>query len=93
MPLRKLRLPDIIDGLRRARHDDRIHALVAKVGGHIGLARMQEIREAVEGFRESGKLTVAWTAAGGEPSRRGIPPTTWPPRSTRITCSPRAVWA
>ena len=37
-----------------------MRALVAKVGGgRIGLARMQEIREAVASFRESGKLTVA----------------------------------
>ena len=91
MSLRKLRLPDIIDGLRRARHDDRIHALVAKVGGHIGLARIQEIREAVEGFRESGKLTVAWAETFGE-FTQGTCPTTWPPRSTGSTCSPRAAW-
>ena len=48
MSIRKVRLPDIIEGLRRARQDDRVRALVAKVGGgRIGLARMQEIRDAV----------------------------------------------
>ena len=73
MSLRKLRLPDIIDGLRRARHDDRVAALVAKVGGHIGLARIQEIREAVEGFRESGKLTVAWAETFGEFTQGNLP--------------------
>ena len=73
MSLRKLRLPDIIDGLRRARRDDRVHALVAKVGGQIGLARIQEIREAVEGFRESGKLTVAWAETFGEFTQGNLP--------------------
>ena len=73
MSLRKLRLPDIIDGLRRARHDDRVRALVAKVGGQIGLARIQEIREAVEGFRESGKLTVAWAETFGEFTQGNLP--------------------
>ena len=73
MSLRKLRLPDIIDGLRRAGRDDRVHALVAKVGGQIGLARIQEIREAVEGFRESGKLTVAWAETFGEFTQGNLP--------------------
>src|ERR1019366_9303403 len=56
MSRRKVRLPDVLEGLRRARHDDRVRALVVKVGGgRIGLARMQELREAVSAFRESGK--------------------------------------
>src|SRR6266702_3235601 len=67
MSRRKLRLPDVIEGLRRARQDDRVRALVVKVGGgRIGLARMQEIRAAVAAFRESGKLTVAWSETFGE---------------------------
>ena len=74
MSLRKIRLPDIIDGLRRARQDDRVRALVAKVGGgRIGLARMQEIREAVSAFRESGKLTVAWSETFGEFTHGNLP--------------------
>ena len=74
MSMRKLRLPDIIDGLRRAGRDDRVRALVAKVGGgQIGLARMQEIREAVAGFRESGKLTVAWAETFGEFTHGNLP--------------------
>jgi protease IV len=47
---------------------------VAKVGGgRIGLARMQEIREAVAGFRESGKLTVAWAETFGEFTHGNLP--------------------
>jgi protease IV len=72
--LRKMRLPDVIEGLRRARHDDRVRALVVKVGGgRIGLARMQEIREAVCGFRESGKLAVAWAETFGEFTHGNVP--------------------
>src|SRR5260370_38479807 len=48
MSRRKMRLPDIIEGLRRARQDDRVRALVVKGGGgRTGPARMQEVREAV----------------------------------------------
>jgi protease-4 len=74
MARRRGRLLDVIEGLRRARHDDRVRALVAKVGGgRIGLARMQEIREAVAGFRESGKLTVAWAETFGEFTHGNLP--------------------
>jgi protease-4 len=74
MSRRKIRLPDIVDGLWRARHDDRVRALVVKVGGgRIGLARMQEIREAVSGFRESGKLAVAWAETFGEFTHGNVP--------------------
>ena len=71
---RKVRLPDVIEGLRRARQDDRVRALVVKVGGgQIGLARMQEVREAVAGFRESGKLAVAWAETFGEFTHGNVP--------------------
>jgi protease-4 len=74
MSRRKLRLPDILEGLKRARQDDRVRALVVKVGGgRIGLARMQEIREAVSAFRESGKLTVAWSESFGEFTHGNVP--------------------
>ena len=74
MSRRKIRLPDVIEGLRRGRQDDRVRALVVKVGGgRIGLARMQEIREAVTAFRESGKLTVAWSETFGEFTHGNVP--------------------
>jgi protease-4 len=74
MSIRKVRLTDILDGLRRARHDDRVRALVVKVGGSgIGLARTQEIREAVTEFRTSGKLTVAWAETFGEFTHGNVP--------------------
>jgi len=74
MSRRKMRLPDVIEGLRRARQDDRVRALVVKVGGgRIGLARMQEIREAIGTFRESGKLAVAWSETFGEFTHGNVP--------------------
>ncbi len=72
--LRKTRLSDIIDGLRKARDDDRVRAVVAKVAGSgIGLAKIQEIRDAITGFRESGKLTVAWAETFGEFTHGNMP--------------------
>jgi protease IV len=74
LTLRRSRLADVLDGLRRARSDQRVRALVAKVGGRtIGLATVQEIRRAVEEFRDAGKLTVAWAETFGEFSAGNVP--------------------
>ena len=74
MSRRRTRLGDVLDGLRRARNDDRVRALVAKVGGqHIGLATVQELREAVAGFGAAGKPTYAWAESFGEFSRGNLP--------------------
>jgi protease IV len=67
LTMRRSRLADVLDGLRRARADDRVRALVVKLGGRpIGLARVQELRAAVKEFARSGKATVAWTETFGE---------------------------
>jgi len=56
LTIRRTRLPDLLEGLKRASTDDRVQALVVKVGGsRIGLAKIQELREAVQDFRRSGK--------------------------------------
>ena len=74
LAMRRPRLPDILEGLRRAKSDDRVRALVVKVGGRrIGLAKIQELRAAVADFRESGKLTVAWTESFGDFVRGNLP--------------------
>jgi protease-4 len=73
LSLRRLKLADIINGLRWARDDDRVRVLVAKVGGTLGLARIQEIRDAVAAFRESGKLAVAWAESFGEFTQGNLP--------------------
>src|ERR1700733_10973465 len=74
LTMRRSRLADLLDGLRRARSDQRVKALVTKVGGRpIGLATVQEIRRAVEEFRDAGKLTVAWAETFGEFSAGNVP--------------------
>src|SRR6266581_775591 len=71
---RRLLLADVLDGLRRARGDQRVRALVAKVGGRaIGLAMVQELRAAITEFREAGKLTFAWAETYGEFSAGNVP--------------------
>jgi protease IV len=67
MTRHRLVLTDVLDGLRRARGDDRVRALVVKVGGRpIGLGIVQELRRAISEFRDAGKLTVAWAESFGE---------------------------
>ena len=67
LTLRRTRLQDVLDGLRRAGDDDRVRALVVKVGGsRIGLAKIQELRAAIGDFRTSGKLAVAWSESFGD---------------------------
>jgi len=70
----KTRLADVLDGLRRAREDNRVKALIAKVGGqHIGLATVQELREAIGQFRAAGKPAYVWAESFGEFSRGNLP--------------------
>ena len=72
--MRRPRLADVLDGLRRARSDDRVRALVVKVGGRpIGLAQVQELHAAIRDFGGSGKLTVAWAETFGDFSPGNVP--------------------
>ena len=58
---------DVVDALDRAAKDERVAGLVARVGaGGIGLAQIQEIRDAVARFRASGKFAIAWSETFGE---------------------------
>ena len=58
---------DIVDALRQAATDERILALVARTGTpRMGLAEIQEVRDAVLAFRNSGKPTVAYAETFGE---------------------------
>src|SRR6516165_6221428 len=64
---RRPRLTDVLDGLRRARTDPRVKALVVRVGGRrIGLATMQELRSAIAEVGRAGPMTVAWAETFGE---------------------------
>ena len=74
LTLRRPRLADVLAALRRARADDRVKALIVKVGGRrIGLARVQELRAAVAEFGKAGKITVAWAETFGDFSPGNAP--------------------
>ena len=58
---------DIVDALEQAAEDDHVLALVARAGNpRMGLAEIQEIRDAVIAFRESGKPAIAYAETFGE---------------------------
>ncbi|MEU7002239.1 signal peptide peptidase SppA [Nonomuraea sp. NPDC046570] len=74
LSIRKPRLADVLSGLKRARNDSRVKALIVKIGGApLGLAMVQEIRQAVVDFRASGKLTVAFGETFGEFGQGTVP--------------------
>ncbi|MBP2703356.1 signal peptide peptidase SppA [Microbispora sp. RL4-1S] len=67
LSMRKPRLADVLSGLRRARQDPRVVALIVRIGGHpIGLGMVQELRAAVLRLRAAGKRTVAYAETFGE---------------------------
>lgn len=58
---------DVVDALDKASGDRRVQGLVARVGGTgMGLAHIQEIRDAVQRFRSAGKPAVAFAETFGE---------------------------
>jgi protease-4 len=74
LTLRRTRLQDLLDGLRRAAADHRVRVLVVKVGGsRIGLAKAQELRAAIGDFRRSGKLAIAWAESFGDFVQGNVP--------------------
>ena len=65
---------DVLSGLKLARDDERVKALIVKVGGRpIGLGVVQELREAVRRLGEAGKPTYAWAETFGEFSAGNLP--------------------
>ncbi|TLP51946.1 S49 family peptidase [Microbispora triticiradicis] len=67
LSMRKPRLAEVLSGLRRARKDPRVAALIVKIGGNpLGLGTVQELREAVVKLRAAGKPTVAFAETFGE---------------------------
>ncbi|MFV2175695.1 signal peptide peptidase SppA [Actinomadura sp. LOL_011] len=73
MSMRRTHLRDVLDGLRRARSDARVRALVVKITGGLGMALAQELRESVQALRAAGKHTVAWAETYGEGGRGNVP--------------------
>ena len=60
-------LPKILDGLERAARDPKVRGLVVRIGTPgIGLARIQELRDAILRFAESNKSTIAFAETFGE---------------------------
>ena len=58
---------DVVDAIDRGASDDRVVGMVANIGAApIGLAQVQEIREAVERFRAHKKFAVAYSETFGE---------------------------
>lgn len=60
-------LADVIEGLRRAAKDDKVAGLIAQCGGASQPPSVaQELRAAVQEFRQSGKPAIAWAQSFGE---------------------------
>ncbi|MGI9179534.1 MAG: signal peptide peptidase SppA [Longimicrobiaceae bacterium] len=64
---RQLLVRDVVEALHRAANDERVVALIARIGaGAMGLAQVEEVREAVRLFRRSGKPAVVFSETFGE---------------------------
>lgn len=62
-------LRETIDALDRAREDDRVAGVVAYLGANAGgMAKTQELRDAIVRFRSSGKFAYAYAETFGEMS-------------------------
>ena len=62
-----LTLRGTVEALERAAHDPHVKVLVARINtGASGLARNQELRDAVKRFRASGKKAIAFAETFGE---------------------------
>ena len=60
---------DLVEALNKAADDDRVVGLIARVGqGGLGLAQLQEVRDAVMAFRSGGKPAYAFSETFGEVS-------------------------
>jgi protease-4 len=58
---------ELVAALDRARTDDRVVGLVGHIGaGDFGMAVTQELRDAVQAFRASGKFAIAFSETFGE---------------------------
>jgi len=62
-----VRLRDLVQGLDAAGRDPRVKGIVARLGtGPLGMARVQEIRDAIIAFRHQGKFAIAFAESFGE---------------------------
>ena len=60
-------LRDVVDSIDRGANDDRVVGMVGKIGAApMGMAQVQEIRDAVQRFRAHKKFAVAYAETFGE---------------------------
>jgi protease-4 len=60
-------LSDVLGTLERARSDPRVKGLMLRIGGgDLGLAQVQELRDAIRDFRAKGKPVFAYSDSYGE---------------------------
>ena len=64
----RAQLRPVLRALHEAAEDDRVRGLIAKVGGELPWALMQELRLGVRAFAAGGKPTLAWAESFGEGS-------------------------
>jgi protease-4 len=58
---------DIVEGLERGANDNRVVGLVARLGNSsMGMAQVQEVRDAIQSFRSKNKFAVAFSETFGE---------------------------
>jgi protease-4 len=67
-------LRELVSALRKGAKDEHVTGLVAHVGGpRLSLAQVQDLRDAVQVFRSSGKSAIAWTESFGEVGGGTVP--------------------
>jgi protease-4 len=60
-------LRDFLDAVEAAGNDPRVKVLLARVGNdELGLAKVQQVRDAIAAFRSKGKLALAFADSFGE---------------------------
>ena len=65
----QLRLNEVLKAIEKASRDPRVHALWLEIGqAPGGLARVQELRDAIRAFRARGKIAVAFAESFGHSS-------------------------
>ncbi|WP_405060759.1 signal peptide peptidase SppA [Kribbella sp. NBC_01505] len=67
-------LRELVAALRKAARDESVAGLVAHLGGaRLSLSQVQDLRDALDDFRTSGKPAVAWTESFGETGGGTVP--------------------
>jgi protease IV len=69
---RRLTLAELTTTLDRAAQDDSVAGIVAQVGSPSGMARAQELRDAIARFRSGKKFALAFTDTFGEAGNASV---------------------